>query len=167
MTLYEELLNEAEGEIRARDGYRKLADKLRVAGHPSEGNLADHIADEEDSHANLLMTMANSIRAKEGMEGGTFGRVPEPSLTDEIDKAYEHAKRTGEVTVSPFSEQRPFPQTYGDWVDLAEDIKAKCPNDPVMRADVNYQLQHISENTDSSDEAKRWLTTEAGKLGIK
>ncbi len=60
---------------------------------------------------------------------------------------------------------RPFPETYGDWVNLAEDIKAKLPDDPATRACVNFQLQHIAEREDE-DEAKRWLVNKAGKLGI-
>lgn len=73
---------------------------------------------------------------------------------------------------------RPFPKTYGDWVNLAEDIKAKYPDDPVMRAGVNFQLQLISheeeeiperreERLAAAQEAKRWMTERAGELGIK
>lgn len=73
---------------------------------------------------------------------------------------------------------RPFPKTYGDWVNLAEDIKAKYPDDPVMRASVNFQLLQISHETEeipeereerfrAAQEAKRWMTEQAGELGIK
>jgi len=67
-------------------------------------------------------------------------------------------------------EVRPFPQTYGDWVNLAEDIKAKYYfDDPASRAAVNYQLRYIGEETEyptEAREAKRWLVEKAGELGI-
>lgn len=70
---------------------------------------------------------------------------------------------------------RPFPQTYGDWVSLAEDIKAKYADDPVGRASVNYNLNIIAregktvpmEEEADIDEAKRWLVEIAGELGIR
>lgn len=72
---------------------------------------------------------------------------------------------------------RPFPETYGDWVNLAEDLKSKYPDDPVMRASINYQLQHVmyeeeerpedrEERQRAAQEAKRWLTERTGEHGI-
>lgn len=61
------------------------------------------------------------------------------------------------------------PKTYGDWVDLAEDIKAKYPDDPVMRANVNYFLQQIAQEAEDSrkaEESRRWFIKIAGELGI-
>jgi len=147
MTLIDELREEARGEIEATKGYRNLASRLRAAGHYSEGNLVDSVADDEDRHANLLMTLANSIMAKQ-----------EP----------EEIKLGEEMIEIPLG--RSFPETYGDWVNLAEDIKDKYPDDPVMRASVNYQLGYIAEEDEypeEAQEAKRWLTKQAGKLQIE
>lgn len=58
---------------------------------------------------------------------------------------------------------RPFPQTYGDWVNLAEDIKAKDPSVAFM---VNAALEDISNETEYADPQKRWLVNKAGELGI-
>jgi len=69
---------------------------------------------------------------------------------------------------------RPFPETYGDWVNLAEDIKTRYADDPVDRAAVNYNLKVIAEEDGVTpmveqsevDDAKRWLIQKAGELGI-
>jgi len=62
---------------------------------------------------------------------------------------------------------RPFPKTYGDWVDLAENIKERIPDDPATIATVNYQLNTIAVGESGVEEAKRWLLNKAGELGIK
>jgi len=70
---------------------------------------------------------------------------------------------------------RPSPKTYGDWVDLAENIKERYPGDPVMRASVSYQLGIIARaeavepvvEEAEIEEAKRWLARKAGELDIR
>ncbi len=68
MTLVDELKKETHGEIEATKSYRNLAIRLRDAGHHSEGNMVDGIADDEDRHANLLMTLTNSVLSEHGFE---------------------------------------------------------------------------------------------------
>lgn len=59
---------------------------------------------------------------------------------------------------------RPFPKTFGDWVDLAEAIKEK---DQSLSPDVNENLGYIfTEDPAQSEDAKRWLVGKAGELGI-
>ena len=58
----------------------------------------------------------------------------------------------------------PSPRVYGDWVNLAEDIKAR---DPSLASKVNYNLGLILHDLPGSENAKRWLTRKAGELGIK
>jgi len=129
--------------------------------------------------AQILRGMAaDELRHKEMLEGmyykPEFGSVRGKTLTDEIKEAYEEAKRTGKVTVSPFREHRPFPRTYGDWVNLAVDIKDRYPDDPVMRASVNHSLSQILAEEEhaegwsagSTAKAKSWLMQKAGELGI-
>lgn len=60
--------------------------------------------------------------------------------------------------------ERPFPQTYGDWVNVAEDVKSKMPRDAWHI--VNELLQAISEGGPVAEEAKRWLMQKAGELGV-
>lgn len=66
---------------------------------------------------------------------------------------------------------RPFPDTYGDWVNLGMDIKEKAGIDDVeMTTLVNRHLNHIYEeeqDPDVAQESKRWLVDKAGELGIK
>lgn len=89
------------------------------------------------------------------------------------DRAEEFLERVSQPL--DIEQKRPFPKTYSDWVDLAEDIKAKYPDDPVMRATANYSLSQILAEEQRSEgwsagaatEAKRWLVEKAGELGIK
>ncbi len=69
-----------------------------------------------------------------------------------------------EVPLEKKESDRPFPQTYGDWVNLAENIKQADPSD-VFR--VNTALESISHDDPTADEDKRWLVKKAGELGIK
>ena len=59
---------------------------------------------------------------------------------------------------------RPFPETYNDWVSLAMDIKEKM--DPVAWTVVNGLLQVVEEGGPEAEEAKRWLVKKAKELGI-
>jgi len=59
---------------------------------------------------------------------------------------------------------RPLPETYGDWVNLAMDIKERMPEG--AWGVVNDLLQVIAEGGPEAEEAKRWLTAKAGELGI-
>ena len=65
---------------------------------------------------------------------------------------------------TPSPEDRPFPQTYGDWVDLSSSIKEKTPVG--AHATVNNLLQIIHEGGPEAEEAKRWLVKKAGELSI-
>lgn len=73
-----------------------------------------------------------------------------------------------ETRFYPPATGRPFPRTYGDWVNLAEDIKAAAPNDLQLAAQVNDGLGYIATNDPTSSEgAKRMLMQKAGELGIR
>lgn len=67
-------------------------------------------------------------------------------------------------------QQRPFPQTYGDWVSLGVDIKEKAGIDDFQTtAVVNFHLSQIAEEEKFPAEAnwsKQMLVTKAGQLGI-
>jgi len=169
MSLVGDIGVEVKDEIKANQSYRSLASRLRMAGYHNEGAIVDSIADDEERHANLLMTIANFIQSREPSTGIELSKYPqrsEPTLTDEIREAYERAKGTGKVTVSPFSEHRPFPKTYGDWVDLAESIKDKA--DIPVYTETSYKLGIILGNIDGdAEDAKRWLIKKAGELGIR
>ncbi|MBA7701647.1 hypothetical protein ES703_110390 [subsurface metagenome] len=89
------------------------------------------------------------------------GRRPEPSFAD-----YAAMEEMGH----PIG--RPFPKTYGDWVNLGMDIKETAGIDDFeTTADVNRHLEHIykEEETDPGvvRESKMWLTRKAGELGVR
>jgi len=80
-----------------------------------------------------------------------------------------------ETRYYPPTTGRPFPQTYGDWVNLAESIKQK---DPTVSTswEVSHALNAILEEERgeaepdadyTADDAKRWLVEKAGELGLK
>lgn len=81
--------------------------------------------------------------------------APEPSFAD-----YTAMEEMGH----PIG--RPSPQTYGDWVNLAEDIKSADPASWTA-AWVNEALQHISEEDPAAEGSKRKLVQRASELGIK
>lgn len=58
---------------------------------------------------------------------------------------------------------RPYPQTYGEWADLGADIKE---TDPDTSEEVNDALTKIAIEAPDADDAKRWLTSKAGELGV-
>jgi len=60
---------------------------------------------------------------------------------------------------------RPFPETYGDWVALAEDIKDRL-SDPAQILVVNDAINDIAQQTDRSEAAKRYLVELAANLGV-
>ena len=59
---------------------------------------------------------------------------------------------------------RLFPKTYGEWVDLAIDIKER---DPSLSDEVNKALDEIQKESFEANNAKRWLAKKAWDLGIK
>lgn len=62
----------------------------------------------------------------------------------------------------------PVPQTYGDWVSLAMDIKQKAGIDDFeTTASVNEHLENIYSEEPSAEDSKRWLVEKAGELGIQ
>lgn len=80
-------------------------------------------------------------------------------------QARERAEEFLERVSQPLTlEHRPYPQTYGDWVNLAEDIKIR---DPDSAPTVNDRLNVICFEEGDVDAAKHWLVDKAHELGIK
>ncbi len=158
---YKEMLEAAlEDEQRAGPMYRYIASMSPSAGGAEQ---LRKIAADEDRHRLVIGQLLAEITG----EGETRGEYTQRM---EVALGHVHPSQAG---------KRPFPSTYGDWVDLAEDIKARYPDDPVMRATANFSLQQILEweqytrppdeqevAEKSANEAKRWLINKAGELGI-
>lgn len=67
--------------------------------------------------------------------------------------------------VSQYTGERPFPQTYNDWVGLAYDIKEKDKKIDTWTK-VHECLNSIAFDEPDIDDAKRWLVNKANELGI-
>jgi len=113
------------------------------------------IAADEDRHYRLI---------KYQIEVSQMSAPERKAHEEQMEYLLGH-RHPSQVSLTPTD--RPFPQTYGDWVNLAEDIKAKYQDDPVMIAAANTQLREIAQETGSAEEAKRWLVGKANELGIK
>lgn len=73
-----------------------------------------------------------------------------------IERAYRPSKE-------PYLPAQGHPETYGDWVDISQEIKSRVPS---LAGTVNEYMQDIMEETERADSAKAWLTEKAGELAI-
>lgn len=102
-----------------------------------------------------------TIRAY-GALTSNFGYMPPEYLLVPRADGYTDVKFATEVG----GLERPVPQTYGDWVNLAESIKTATP-DLDTQYTTNLHLQEIAIEGPNQDAAKRWLVEKAGELGIR
>jgi len=161
MSYTDEIRVQIADEMKAFSEYSNLFRRLQEdpSGlYQREAGIIKEIADDEHTHYTTLKAML------ELMERG------EPY------SMYEHRMESALGHVPP-GQQRRFPQTYGRWEEIANDINAKYPDDPVTRASVNYQLLLVAqgyeepavthaERVQEANEAKRWLARKAWELGI-
>lgn len=146
---YQKLLEEAlEDESKAGDIYRYMAD---VSPNTESAITLRALAADEDSHHNMITHLL------------TIASVSYDVITQ--------AER--KMGILPSGKRR-FPQTYGEWVDIAEELKTKYSDDFVGVATVNFNLSIIAQEGEVTpvvsesdvDDAKRWLIQKAGELGI-
>jgi len=143
---------------------KKLKDKVweeGVAGDTYEGLAREALDLGFGAAAGELRRIANDeFRHREKLEAMVRGL--EVTLETALELAAEEPSC-------------PPPKTYGDWVNLAADIKDRYPDDPVMRATANTALAGILAeeqrsagwSPESAAEGKRWLMEKAGELGIR
>lgn len=142
--LYGKMLKEAlDDEAKAGNVYRNMAG---IAPTEEDRNALRAIAADEDRHYSILSHLSTVA-----------------SMTGE--QRAEYTERMGYALgyVHPSQVGRPFPKTYGDWVNLAEDIKEVEPN---ISWEVNTRLGHIASESEEAEGSKRWLVQKAGELGI-
>ncbi len=179
MSYVDRMREAVKEETEAYLQYSRLADDAEEAGDRSAAIKIKMIAAEELEHSRAITRLLAARppfsperkRAKEVLgrmsEPMGIGSSPDPTESCSIDNWGQCqqmvCKYHGTCHKEAMLQPRPFPETYGDWVSLAEDIKAK---DPDLSYLVNNHLLQISGNTDEAEEAKRWLTRKAGKLGI-
>ncbi len=161
----EELRKEGKEEIRAYLGYLRLADDAEDLGRYLTADELRMIAGQELEHSKMITRL---LVLEPPFAGAPS---PEPKATFDHDKVEKKTyqqiaeeQHYGMPQGYMPEGRRPSPKTYGDWVSLAEDIKAK---DPDLSYLVNNHLLQISDNTCEAEEAKRWLVSKAGELGIK
>ena len=162
MALEDDIRKAEEEEIKSQEKYMMMAHEAEQAGLHNMAGMMKEMANDEGRHAQMMRSMVG-FGAKEegGMIMGELGREM---------MSQEEAKRLGmgemhKRMMGSGESSRPFPETYGDWVSLAEDIKAKMP--PESWGVVNGLLLIISDEVPEAQEAKRWLVNKAGELGIE
>lgn len=124
-------------EIKDRDKYRSLAVKLDNRGYHREAGIVSGMADDEDGHANLLMTLASSvlILPEEEPQGGR----PVPQTYGDWNNLGEDIKRTAGV----------------------DDFKTRAEVNEHL-----YHISKEDEDPETAQVSKRWLTQKAGELGV-
>ncbi len=176
---YQRLLEEAlTDESSAGDMYRYMAN---VSPNVEAAEKLRKIAEDEDRHHLILSHLLAEVTG----QGETSVEYVERMETMLGHRGYSQMGGTPRLygTQSPYSKLSPyyqagssgetlFPQTYGDWVDLAERLKTASGNIFAHNAMINYQLQTIAgegmgETPEAVAQAKRWLVLDAGKYGIK
>lgn len=160
MNVENDLRQSMEEELSAARAYRDRAYLAYKGGDDVSAKLWSHIAEEEDGHYNEFKDRLSAIHeeASAALAIEAFQRLVSADLEKNIPRV---------------AGKRSFPQTYGDWVDLAEDIKAKDPS-PETSSQANMMLNTIisearepgREPPGDVDTAKRWLVQKADELGI-
>ncbi len=135
MPTEDELREAAEEEERTQSRYSNMSMEAEMMGKRDMALMMSSMASDEGRHAAMMRSM--------------------------MGHQVEEIKLSGKMMEIPLD--RPVPQVYGDWVNLAEDMKTKDPN---LASKVNYNLGLIQRDLPGADEAKRWLTQKASELGI-
>ena len=141
MALEDDIKQAEIEEMQSKAKYRTMADEAERGGMHDMARMMRGVADDEGTHAMMMREM---------MHGSKQGVVPFPDRGMMTDMGFG-----GKV--------RSFPKVYGDWVDIAEDIKQAEPPDAIR---VNIALESISNDDPTAEESKRWLMQRAGELGI-
>ena len=169
-TVEQGLRKSMDEEAMAARVYRERAQVASEEGDPTSAQLWLHIADEEDGHYNEFRARLNEIQGQRYL-----GEVTEAlKEKNEEQMRRRHVMEQSSHGMEEFypgghphaMAHREFPENYGDWVNLAEDIKDR---DPGVKAEVNKRLAAISSrDSDPPDvtAAQRWLMQKAHELGI-
>lgn len=124
-------------EVNADNNYIALSVEAEHLGLTNVAVILANMAGEEAGHADKLRRILS-------IDLATSGEI----------------KLSGDLIEVPI--KRPFPETFDEWGNLGDDIKKA---DPDLAIAVNERVSAIFCETDV-DTAKRWLTEQAGRLGI-
>lgn len=164
MGLMDEIKHYIKDEEDANATYSRMANDADNAGMHDTARILRGIAADELRHKEML----------EGMyyrpEFGPTTTIRETVLPglERLREIHTELPRGGSITgisgFMPTESPRPFPKTYGDWVNLAEDIKVKTT---LYNQSVNSKLGIIGGLEEGDvDDAKRWLVGKARELSI-
>jgi len=155
---YQRLLQEAmDDESTAGDMYRYMAN---ISPNADAAEILRNIAADEDRHYRLVKYQYDMLQ---------MDSVERKAHEEQMEYLLGH-RHPSQVGLTPTD--RPFPQTYGDWVDLVEKIKQTNPLDTDLAHVTNFHLSVIGgmepdmEPVDV-DESKRWLVEKAAELEIR
>ncbi len=142
--------------------YRTIAEAVNEAQYEMDTNYKKQFG---DNHLVIKIFDKSPIERS----GVTF----EPEYTESywIEGAAKKAIGILDSISKPLTLKKsslPFPQTYGDWVELGVSIKEKVGiGDFETTTAVNNHLNSIYYSSPGTEESKRWLMQKAGELGIK
>ncbi len=164
MTLEDDIKKAVEEEEQSRDKYSIMAIEAETMGLHNMVGMMREMSNDEAKHIFMMRKMMSgmmgrALRVREMERENPGNPMMSQEEAEKLGMGEMHKRMMGSGVSS-----RPFPETYGDWVSLAEDIKAKMPQE--KWGIVNSTLQLISEEHPNSGEAKRWLVEKAGELGI-
>ena len=155
MTSMDDMHRMMHGEQESHDEYMRRAMAARDEGNWEMGSMFEMMARDESQH---MMNMGNMVERMGGEKAPLYPSMPTSLLGGA--GMPTHIPGTGG--------KRQVPTTYGEWTELAEDIKDRYPLDSPERAEVNFQLGILLELEEGRpDDAKRWLVGKAGELGIQ
>jgi len=152
MDLMEEIKFYIKDEEEANVTYLRMAGDADNAGMHKTAQILRGIAVDELKHKELL-------------EGMYYKPEFGPVVVEHAGFEYEQYLMRGKGAQEKYvKEQRKTPETYGEWIDLSEDIKQKSRD---LSSEVNTNLGYIFTGTPSeSDEGKRWLLGKSKELGL-
>ncbi len=189
MALEDEIKKAEAEEMQSQEKYGMMAMDAERMGLMNMAGMMREVAGDEGRHAALMRQMMSGMMGRAMRESGSIyvfdgwtyatvgrtqmrGRRTDVGIEfEQVSSSYDQldidtvTKRITEALGERESSSRPFPKTYGDWVDLAMSIKEK---DTTLgnAAWVNMALQHISDEDTDAEDSKRWLVDKAKEVGV-
>jgi len=174
--LMDEIKFYIKDEEDANATYTRMAGDADNAGMHDTARILKGMAADELRHKEMLegmyynpekgyFTPPELEAVKQREKEGFYEMLPGETVEEHVQRMeYE----LGHIHPSQYKGgSRLFPQTYGDWINLAEDIKKHYPPGSMDVDETNFELGVIGGlEEENPEDAKRWLMEKARKLGI-
>ena len=155
MGLEDEIKKAEKEEMHSQEKYDRMAHEAEAMGKHDMASMMQQMSWDEGRHAAMM-------RAMMWKDGMVEEKSPERRRAEEV---------LGRISQPLGVEDRLFPKTYGDWVNLGEAIKDKFGIDDFeTTTQVNKHLYNIYEenqNPSAAQESKRWLMQKAAGARIR